>query len=358
MIFHVTTNFEELGGSEASLVKVLNAYENEEVVVVSLKTVSQRLICLIENSNIEYISLNISSIKSFFLGYLSFLKLVNNRNPKYIYAWMYHANFFCSLSKFITFRKFLLTWGVRHSLDDLKDEKRSIKLLIFTGRLLKFTTHKVFYCSLSSLNQHVSHSYSDLKNSVYVPNGYPAKNFNFKDIDGDLVIGYAGRFHEAKDLPLFFSMCRILSEKGFSLKMKLCGRGISRDNAELLNIISHSGLDSDRVDLLGELRDMTGFYSSLDIFVLTSKTEGFPNVLAEAILCSVPSFSTDVGDAAVIISNDSYISPVKNAVLLASNIETFMAKSEKQRYVECKIIHDNVSSRFSLQRFNKSYIGK
>jgi glycosyltransferase involved in cell wall biosynthesis len=226
MIFHVTTNFEELGGSEASLVKVLNAYEDEEVVVVSLKTVSHRIISLIENSNIEYISLNISSIGSFALGFFIFLKLLKNRDPKYIFAWMYHANFFCSLSKILSVRRFRLTWGVRHSLDDLKGEKCSIKLLIYTGRLLKFTTHKVFYCSLSALKQHVSHSYSDLNNSVYVPNGYPVKHFNFKDLDGDLVIGFAGRFHDAKDLPLFFSVCRILSDKGYAIKMKLCGRGI------------------------------------------------------------------------------------------------------------------------------------
>jgi glycosyltransferase involved in cell wall biosynthesis len=358
MIFHVTTNFEELGGSEASLVKVLNAYKDEEVLVVSLKTVSQRIISLIENSNIEYISLNIFSIKSLFMGCFNFLKLVNSRNPKYIYAWMYHANFFCSFSKFFSLKKFLLVWGVRHSLDDLKGEKRSIQLLIYTGRFLKFTAHEVFYCSLNSLNQHVSYGYSNKKNSVYVPNGYPQKKFNFKHLGKDLVIGYAGRFHEAKDLPVFFSACNLLLERGFSLNMSLCGRGICRDNTELVNIIINSGVDLGRVSLLGEQKNMAEFYSSIDIFVLPSKTEGFPNVLAEAILCSVPSFSTDVGDSAVIINNHSYISPVKNADLLVSNIEVFLAKSKVQRHLECKAIHDHVSDRFSLLRFTNCYQGK
>ena len=358
MIFHVTTNFEELGGSEASLIKVLNSYRNEDVIVVSLKSVSQKIKCLIKNNRIQYISLGICSIKSSVLGLITLIKLVKKFTPKFVYAWMYHANFFCSLLKILSRNSFLLVWGVRHSLDDFKGEKYSIQLLIITGRFLQFTAHKVFYCSLTSLNQHSVYKYSDLQKSIYVPNGYPVRVFDFKDLKRDLVVGFAGRFHDAKDLPLFFSTCRILSEKGFSITMKLCGRGICRDNPELLNIINHSGVDPDRVDLLGERRDMTEFYSGLDIFVLSSKTEGFPNVLAEAILCSVPVFSTDVGDAAAIINNDSYISPIKNAVLLASNIEKFMAKTKDQRFFECKMIHENVSNRFSLQRFNESYIGR
>jgi len=359
MIAHVISNFEELGGSEASLIKVLNSYKNEEVIVVSLKSVSQKIKCLIKNNKIQYISLRICSIKSFVLGLIAFIKLIEKFSPKFVFAWMYHANFFCSLSKLLSGNSFLLVWGVRHSLDDFKGEKYSIKLLISTGRFLQFTAHKVFYCSLASLRQHSAFRYSDIQKSIYVPNGYPVRVFDFKDITKrDLVIGFAGRFHDAKDLPLFFCMCRILSKKGFSIKMKLCGRGICIDNAELLDIISQSGVDHDRVDLLGEQSDMTKFYSSLDIFVLTSKTEGFPNVLAEAILCSVPVFSTDVGDSATIINNDSYISPVKNAVQLASNIEKFMEKSKEQRYAECKKIHENVSNRFSLQRFYDSYKGR
>ena len=194
MIFHVITNLEELGGAEASLVKVLNAYEREEIIVVSLKTVSKKIISLVTNSNVKYISLNLNSIRSFLVGYFRFLFLIRTHQPKYIYSWMYHANMICSFVKLLSVINFKLIWGVRHSLDDLNGEKRSIQLLVHTGRLFKFTTYKVFYCSLSSLNQHISYGYSNPNNSVYVPNGYPAKKFNFNDIGKDIVIGYAGRF--------------------------------------------------------------------------------------------------------------------------------------------------------------------
>jgi hypothetical protein len=97
------------------------------------------------------------------------------------------------------------------------------------------------------------------------------------------------------------------------------------------------------------------FYSSIDLLVLSSKTEGFPNVLVEAVGYSIPSFSTDVGDAKTIINNDAHISPAGNPELLAKNILQFIGKSEEERYMAIKETHDHVVRRFSMDKFVKAY---
>ena len=351
MIFHVITNFEEVGGAEATLIKLLNSYKTSSVMVFSMKSVSPGILNIITNQNITYQSLNISSFRSLTYGCFKFICALHKKKPTHIYSWMYHANFFVSIAKIFSFQKAKVIWGVRHSLDDFQGEKTSIKILVYLGRFLNFTTYKVIYCSYSSLKQHIKYRYSSKASSIFVPNGYNFAVFNYKKLRSNLVIGYAGRFHEAKDLSTLFRTVNILLSKGIPCRLKICGRGITKDNATLLRLIDNSGLSLNNITFLGEVADMSSFYSSLDIFILSSKTEGFPNVLVEAIGESKPVFSTDVGDAKTIINNSNHICPVGNADMLASNIIKFIDTPEDNRYSAVKNMHEHVSDSYSMTNF-------
>ena len=57
----------------------------------------------------------------------------------------------------------------------------------------------------------------------------------------------------------------------------------------------------DKIKILGERKDVAGWLSEIDIFLLTSISEGLPNAIIEAQGFGVPVVSTDVGGVAEII---------------------------------------------------------
>lgn len=57
------------------------------------------------------------------------------------------------------------------------------------------------------------------------------------------------------------------------------------------------------VDLVGRVSDAQGYYQSANVLVLTSETEGTPNVIMEAMACGLPAVATRVGGVPDLIRN-------------------------------------------------------
>lgn len=75
--------------------------------------------------------------------------------------------------------------------------------------------------------------------------------------------------------------------------LELIGDGPERERLERQARNLHI---ADRVRFLGEIppKDMPGFLSAVDLFVLSSRSEGRPNVVIEALAAGIPVISTDL----------------------------------------------------------------
>ena len=106
------------------------------------------------------------------------------------------------------------------------------------------------------------------------------------------VIATVGRLTAIKQHRLFLdTVARVVQAHPDAIAL-IAGDGELRDDltayADTLRI-------SDRVRMLGWRRDLANIYAATDVFLLTSRNEGTPVSLIEAMASGVPGVSTDVG---------------------------------------------------------------
>jgi colanic acid/amylovoran biosynthesis glycosyltransferase len=91
-----------------------------------------------------------------------------------------------------------------------------------------------------------------------------------------------GRLHEVKDHAFLLRACAELAERGLQFECAIAGDGPERRRLE--SLIKQLGLEN-RVTLLGHVprRQMDSLYRRADLVVLTSRSEGLPLVLMEAM---------------------------------------------------------------------------
>lgn len=107
-------------------------------------------------------------------------------------------------------------------------------------------------------------------------------------------------------------------------KVKIIGDGNKKES--LLALIDKYGL-SDRIKIISKVKDIDKYYNEASIFVFTSKTEGFPNALLEAMHFGLPCISTDCNFGPSDLINDGingYLVPVNNQDVLTNKLSTLI----------------------------------
>ncbi|WP_229402368.1 glycosyltransferase family 4 protein [Micromonospora okii] len=111
---------------------------------------------------------------------------------------------------------------------------------------------------------------------------------------GGLHVGFLGRIVEDKGIPYLVRAFRRIADPDARLLIGGNYRTVmGGDN--LADVRAEIGADS-RIRVLGELRgqEIDDFYASIDVFALPSVAESFGIVQAEAMMCGVPSVTTDL----------------------------------------------------------------
>ncbi len=112
---------------------------------------------------------------------------------------------------------------------------------------------------------------------------------------------------------------RIAAEGGVPLRCLLIGRGLGHGDEELAAAIRNAGCE-ELVVPLGPRSDISTLARALDLHVLSSRSEAFPNAVAETMLSGTPNVVSDAGDAAAIVGDKSWVVPPASPQKLAGAI--------------------------------------
>jgi len=180
---------------------------------------------------------------------------------------------------------------------------------------------------------------SEFRNTLHLP-------------EGKIIVGSIGRLSEEKGHRFLLDAFRLAQQEINELLLVVVGSGNQKNNlinqADRLNI-------KDKVIFIDYIKELSLFYLLIDIFILSSLSEGLPNVVLEAMFYGKPIIASAVGDVPEVIENNIsglLVSPgnykeMSEAIKLLSrdkNLAGKLATRSKEKVVGYFSIEKMVSS--------------
>jgi len=126
-------------------------------------------------------------------------------------------------------------------------------------------------------------------------NGNLKKELNIKD--DDKLIAVMGRIVPIKNLEMVFRVFKKVKENGLNVHLCIVGDGELKEKY-LRNI------NDGNIHFLDWRLDVENIYSGIDLLILTSRNEGTPLTVIEAMAAKTPVVATNVGGVPDIINNN------------------------------------------------------
>ncbi len=172
--------------------------------------------------------------------------------------------------------------------------------------------------------------------------------------EDQLLIGTAGRFDPVKGYHGFIQAAGAIARERPDVRFQMVGRELDRDNAELGQWLQASGA-SDRFTLMGERRDVRDWLAAMDVFVINSLVEGFPNIVAEAMSAAVPCIVTDAGDAAMLVEDTGIVIQPGDTPGLVEAMRRMIGERPEHRRTLGMRARARVTSDFSMEAVAAQY---
>lgn len=185
-----------------------------------------------------------------------------------------------------------------------------------------------------------SHSARELKNDLGIPSQ-------------SRIIGSVARLAPVKNQHL---LIRAMSElQTPDAHLVLVGDGESREELEAL---AHALEIQERVHFLGTTVDTVPTLLAMDLFALSSKAEGLPMCLLEAMACQIPIVSTDVGGIPDLLEDGGLgrLTPSGDSAALAGALDELLAKDPVEVQEVVKEARTVCVQRYSSKAMARAYL--
>ena len=287
------------------------------------------------------------------------VKLVRHQSPDVLYGYLATCNLLTSFLRLFT-PKTKSVWGVRTA---------NLKLEYYDWLARRLGFLEVKLAGLASLiivnsqagQQHLIAQGVPAGKVVVIPNGIDGNRFYpdsrvreqtraaWKIANDEILIGMVGRIDPIKEHHVFLLAAQKLSQAYPKVRFVCVGERVNQRYQASLSALTEELKLAQRVIWTGAQYDMLGVYNALDILTNASSSEGFSNVIGEAMSCGVPCVVTDVGDSALIVGETGVVVPANDATALMEGwvrcwqqIQQEAAKPSRQRITDHFSVHELV----------------
>jgi glycosyltransferase involved in cell wall biosynthesis len=156
------------------------------------------------------------------------------------------------------------------------------------------------------------------------------KSFLPADWQDKVIVGTIGALANRKSPETFVQVAACILKECEHVRFIHAGDGPLKGMVE--NLSQELGI-SDSILFLGSRSDAPDILRAMDIFLLTSRNEGMPNVVMEAMATALPCVVTDIGDCKDLVRDGEvgYVAPVGNVTRLAEHVRTLIENESLRR---------------------------
>ena len=354
-VWHVITSFEAHDGAQRMLARLLNAdADRREGQIISLLGVSEEALAILETRRIRVRCMEAGSAAGLAIAAIRLAGMIRRERPAVLVCWMYHAMFVGLAAAALSRTGVRVYWNVRQALDDRQALTASTRVAVRLCSAASPWANGIIYNSRRAAEQHAAAGF-DRSRVTVIPNGVPVPSAAPAIGDPPRVFGIVGRLHPQKDHPTFFAAAAIVLRERPDARFVAVGRGLEPGAPHVAPLLSAAGLPADAVELVGEVSDIGRIYGKIDALVLSSRTEGFPNVVAEAMSHCRPVVSTDVGDVADIVGDTGFVVPPGRPELLAAAMLRMMSLTGAEYRSMAEAAHQRILGRYSVPEIVARY---
>lgn len=369
-VVHIISGL-NVGGAELMLLRLLSGsdrvggdFEHRVISLTSIGEIGEK----IKKIGIPIHAINLKSQLDCVPKIVKLIILMRRLMPEIVQTWMYHGDLLGGIVARLTGVPHVI-WNVRNTLIPQGRWSRSNLIVNLCAVLSRWIPDKIVCCAEAGLANHSQIGYCFNKMLV-IPNGFDCRIFEYSKpkrrsvrkrlgiAKNEIVVGIVGRFDVLKDYQNFVNAADRISKLRPQARFLMVGRGVDLNNKLLASWLEKTSC-YDKFILMGQSREVAAAMAAMDIYCLASKAEGFPNVVAEAMLMELPCVVTNVGDASLILQEFGRVVPPKDSVSLSEAVISIIDLPPEQRQAIGRNAMKSIRQRYSIdlivERYNQLY---
>ncbi len=224
----------------------------------------------------------------------------------------------------------------------LGNEERVRKfILLVIEFILKYFSDRLIAVSKGELTYLVQKGISDHSNTTLIYNGVKEQEFAEAESTHESsrpIIGTLSRIDYAKGIDLLVKTVFEFEKRGIDAEFHILGgtpNGFEKYHQEILEFAHKSNWVSNRIFFHGEVQNPSAYLRKFDIYLCTSRREGFPLALLEAALCQKLIVSTNVCGCNEIVEDGvtGFLASNLSPESIADTLVQALSSSKKQQII-------------------------